>query len=193
MGGARGRDYSFSSNPSGGRGSFIFPGPFTSSARARRLSQAPRRGWSPARTGLGGLQLRGSHPTLGPPAAGDRDSPRGGAVDAERAGKVIYPGVLIGEGVISGEGSDGGCGSPPRPPSRLGHLCQFPAENWQLKTGERGEKSNKTGPGLEPERHREAQGWVGLAGGHPGVPPLPCHSSPSSVRLRQPRSRLQPY
>lgn len=47
-----------------------FPGPFTSSARARRLSQAPRRAWSPARTGLGGLQLRGSHPTLGPPAAG---------------------------------------------------------------------------------------------------------------------------
>lgn len=59
-GGARGRDYSFSSNPSGGRGSFIFPGPFTSSARARRLSQAPRRGWSSARAGGGGAPAAGS-------------------------------------------------------------------------------------------------------------------------------------
>lgn len=30
-------------------------------------------------------------------------------MDAERAGKVINPGVLIGKGVISGEGSAGGC------------------------------------------------------------------------------------
>lgn len=97
-------------------------------------------------------------------------------MDAERAGKVINPGVLIGEGVISGEGSAGGCcgrgESSPCPPSRLGHFCQSPGENWQLKTGVRG-KSNKTGPGLEPEQHREAQGWVGLAGGHPGVPSPP--------------------
>lgn len=57
-------------------------------------------------------------------------------MDAERAGKVINPGVLIGKGVISGEGSDGGCcrkggGSARRAP----HPGSATSASSQRKTG----------------------------------------------------------
>lgn len=118
-------------------------------------------------------------------------------MDAERAGKVINPGVLIGKSVISGGGSAGDCwrrgGAPVLSPIPARPPLPVPSGKVAIKNRSEGEKSNKTGPGWEPDRHREAQGWVGLAGGHPWVPPLPSHCSPSSPRLRQPRSRLQPY